>query len=316
MLVIRKIVFLYLFFNCIKGFSQDTVCSPGVKDIYNFAPGDIFQYRYQMDDFTTGIGIPITEIVLTRIKILEKEDTGDSLRYLRQVHQYSYQKVFNGPIDRTNENRKEFTDTLVIIDSVNHKLNTCQDSLVLISSDDPILAIYGITDTLFARTNIFSDEKSKKAFGGWDNIFVLRNNHLEPGPGDFNFEEIYAEGLGLTWVTSWFFEIAYSEELTGYVKDGDTSSGFVVDLNIPILTLNQSVYVYPNPVTDELIIFNDNKLNIKLISIIDTSGKHYFTFQPGDKNEVVVNISELKKGLYFLSVYTEDNLIVKKILKR
>jgi hypothetical protein len=314
---ILKPIFILLFiFNCINILGQDTICSPGVKNIFDFSPGDIFQYYYQYSDFTTGIGIPIRKIEITNYRILDKEISGDTISYVRKTHKYGYTEVFNGPIDRTEEYTRDYTNTLVIIDSINHKLNSCQDSLILIDSNDRILKEYAITDTLFARTNIFSDGKVKKKFGGWDNVFVLSNNHLEPGPGDLNYEEVYAQGLGLIYINSWYFEMDYWEELTGYVKDGDTSSGFVADLELPSQALNQSVHIYPNPVKDELIILNHEKLNIKVLSIIDISGKQCFKLEPGTKDKVVINISELKKGLYFLSAYTEDNLIVKKILKR
>ena len=71
------------------------------------------------------------------------------------------------------------------------------------------------------------------------------------------------------------------------------------------------IFIYPNPVQNELIIDNA-ELIINRIEIIDLSGKTIY--QSIDlKNQI--HVSALPQGIYFVKLETEKGIVTKKIVK-
>lgn len=72
-----------------------------------------------------------------------------------------------------------------------------------------------------------------------------------------------------------------------------------------------SIVIYPNPAKEQVVI----RGNFKELKIIDGSGKTVITKQSNiTKNEVIVNISQLKKGIYFVKCITSDKSITEKLI--
>jgi hypothetical protein len=80
---------------------------------------------------------------------------------------------------------------------------------------------------------------------------------------------------------------------------------------------NPIVNIYPNPTTSELHIFHISNL-ISHIEIYDVYGRKHERAK-GRKgegaNEIVMDISELQAGIYFVQVTTENGVITKKVVK-
>ncbi len=72
-----------------------------------------------------------------------------------------------------------------------------------------------------------------------------------------------------------------------------------------------SVEIFPNPVKDVLQIKN-NELKIKLIEIVDLSGKVIYEFN-NFRNQI--NVSALSQGIYFLKLKTDKETVMKKFVK-
>ena len=76
--------------------------------------------------------------------------------------------------------------------------------------------------------------------------------------------------------------------------------------------LSSAFLIYPNPVTNDLIIRNPKQINIQKITIYNTLGqleKEYATFQN-------INVSTLAKGLHFIKIKTDKNTVFKPFLKQ
>jgi len=85
---------------------------------------------------------------------------------------------------------------------------------------------------------------------------------------------------------------------------------------------DQGIVIYPNPTTGELRIRiadqarNDSELGIKGIEIFDVYGKkHDSTNAQKHEEEIVINISHLSAGMYFVQITTKTGTITKKVVK-
>lgn len=70
--------------------------------------------------------------------------------------------------------------------------------------------------------------------------------------------------------------------------------------------------IYPNPVSDYFLINNINNQEIRQVSVSDNLGKIVASFQPSDR----YTISELNKGMYYVTTYLKDgSTIMSKLIK-
>jgi len=75
------------------------------------------------------------------------------------------------------------------------------------------------------------------------------------------------------------------------------------------------ILIFPNPTMGELTITN-YELEIKCIEIFDIYGKILSSHHPiNSSTHHLINISDLSPGVYFLKIKTENNVVVKKIIK-
>ena len=83
-------------------------------------------------------------------------------------------------------------------------------------------------------------------------------------------------------------------------------------------TTKQQVVLYPNPTTGELTIDNE-QLTINSVEVFDVYGRRQKSRraekQKGE-GEVVINISHLANGIYFVEITTEKGVVVKKVIKQ
>jgi len=70
--------------------------------------------------------------------------------------------------------------------------------------------------------------------------------------------------------------------------------------------------IYPNPVTDRLVISGTNEIQLDGIEIYDITGRLIQTVQ---KDYRVINTSQLSKGTYMLRLFTSEGEVVRKFLK-
>ncbi|MBI9039681.1 MAG: T9SS type A sorting domain-containing protein [Bacteroidales bacterium] len=73
---------------------------------------------------------------------------------------------------------------------------------------------------------------------------------------------------------------------------------------------NQEILIYPNPASDVLNIASNNK--IKHIEILNFIGQNFFN-KKLDNNNIEINTSAFKSGIYFIRIETENGLKTKKV---
>jgi hypothetical protein len=301
---VKNIILLFFFLLLRQiAFPKDTICKPSLLDIYDYSIGDTYIYKYTSIDFAgSGTGSPIITYYFDSFKITDKIMHGDSLIY-----------TVEGSLPPTSVTRYDFEpfqirmfiDTLIIIDSVKHNLNKCADSLMKFS--------FPQADDIFSKVII--DERDSitiKSFGGMNNLFYYNGNEYTQF-WDFEYEEKYSDGLGLYYQYFSFGEYSDIVELAGFVKNGDTT--VIISSHDPVKYKN-NLLTYPNPVTDRFHIQFQNGENINSIKIFDSLGKNVFVdSNPSVENIYSLDFSDFNDGIYFLLIETNEQQIVKKIIK-
>ena len=107
----------------------------------------------------------------------------------------------------------------------------------------------------------------------------------------------------------------YLEVVAVYEND-KTSIGLVKEItaeeNINDI-LTDNISVYPNPVQDRLYI--EAETEVEEVVVYDIYGKHQVAKTPSHQGNLVVDLSDLKAGIYFVKINTEKGNIVKRIIK-
>ena len=75
------------------------------------------------------------------------------------------------------------------------------------------------------------------------------------------------------------------------------------------------ISIFPNPTTGELRIEN-GELRIRSVEVFDVYGRKLQSKIVNLKSEIVLDISHLNSGIYFVKISTEQGEIVKKIIKQ
>lgn len=89
-------------------------------------------------------------------------------------------------------------------------------------------------------------------------------------------------------------------------QDGITTKSYVIQVNSPTAIETQAgafVKVYPNPVSDVLVI--ENTANIQSIELFSADGKYAKVFDVNNDNSLSVEFSNLKSGFYILNLVTK-----------
>jgi len=98
---------------------------------------------------------------------------------------------------------------------------------------------------------------------------------------------------------------------------GPELTEWIVVLPLSVIKLRENnISIYPNPTTDELQITN-YELRIDDIEIFDVFGRMQKLNQIPEieKSEIVINISHLNTGIYFVKIITETGVQTQKIIK-
>jgi len=288
----------------VKSLNQE--CNPTFKEIFNFQMGDYFNYESNLWTEWPGSTIVKNE----SYTITKKEEHGDTIYYVRKG---KVTEVDNPPIGPGQPppyiTKYEIYDTLVYIDSVNHFLNSCPDTLI----QGPLLNLCEDLDYYTSVQVVQNDSMLTKIIGGYDNFFVYDSTGTIDTIEMINcfttyFYEVNAKGLGLVEQSYVNWASSYRKKLLGYIKGTDTV-GIISSLP-PGKMIQSGVIIYPNPVKDELSIQVDK--SVYLINIYTLTGDLVYT-KPIYNSEAVISIliNDIKKGLYLLELVGKNKYTVK-----
>jgi len=88
-------------------------------------------------------------------------------------------------------------------------------------------------------------------------------------------------------------------------------TNMLVEIESQISDLNKNILLYPNPVKDDIL--NIEMLDVKQFSykITNITGR---TIMNGN-SQGVINVSNLKSGMYFIEIKIEDETIIKRFIR-
>ena len=76
---------------------------------------------------------------------------------------------------------------------------------------------------------------------------------------------------------------------------------------------NANVNIYPNPANDKIHIVTD--VEIEEVVVYDVYGRHQVTETPSHQDNLTIDVANLKSGIYFIKINTNEGNIVKRIIK-
>jgi len=140
---------------------------------------------------------------------------------------------------------------------------------------------------------------------------------LDPGPG---YTYLWFDGSTNQTYTLDSTGIGYggkyiSVEISNYgcTIEDSTLALFVNCTSIENMEKAQYFHIYPNPSKDVIRIHNTSNQPIKEVEILSMDGQllRHIRFD----NSESINVSELPSGLFYLRIYTDEGVIVKKFVK-
>ena len=78
--------------------------------------------------------------------------------------------------------------------------------------------------------------------------------------------------------------------------------------------LTSSLLLYPNPVKDKIYI--ETPTQTLTVEIYDVYGRHQVTETPSHQDNLTIDVANLKSGIYFVKINTNEGNIVKRIIKQ
>ncbi len=236
---------------------------PKFREIYNFNPGDIYQYSGKSMSYAVGGGSGYLE----KIKILGKDSTLGYYSYSILRYYCSWSLSVQGiPGDTTH---LYSYDTLTFVDSVANLANYYPNQLV----ENPISPLMcGPNTNYFKVTNDVNQLYTKWAgsynFGDDAATYLHGTSWNPPKPRDLLvpgpvmiYMNSFKPTLGNTWFHIMVFEWEEERELVGYIKNGDTT-GIIYPDGLLLQGMKQearhpALIIYPNPAHDYLQLSSD-----------------------------------------------------------
>jgi len=110
----------------------------------------------------------------------------------------------------------------------------------------------------------------------------------------------------------------FGEDINGELYIANIQNGNIYKIIDTSLNTNEfqknEISVYPNPASDELFVKNENNIELSSIKITDLTGK---TVAYQNSQLSSINISNLSKGMYFVTIEEKNgNIVTSKIIKQ
>jgi hypothetical protein len=197
-----------------------------------------------------------------------------------------------------------------------------------------------------AFTNYTLDVKLGEGYGVLDSLLYAKMNY---GIGTFNLNSTQIQDPELIPDPGYVNRIIFSSAATDYVnkllylnlgnlitfgrgviatKAGDSIGSYPTGLNADAIAIDYRTPVgidarpdspqfsiFPNPVRNELIVNLLNQSIIQNIRVSDLTGKSHSISFSGKDRSITVNCSNLSRGMYFLTVKTNQGISTQKFIK-
>ena len=134
---------------------------------------------------------------------------------------------------------------------------------------------------------------------------------------EYEYEQIFAEGLGLKSQSKFVFEYSKDIELQGYVKNGDTT-GIIWDDNDFVVSIEKNtiadkILIYPTLIPENGVVNIDSKNKFKNIRIYSIDGKPQ-KFESISQSQI--QLLSKKTGVYILTIVVDNKMITRRLIKQ
>ena len=314
---------------------------PGFWEIFNFDPGDMFEYWTYLGDGSGDLSYDIK----TKYVISSKTVFSDSVKYAITGKSYTHAFCLNpfvcNPISGYYYLRV-FNDTLTFIDSLSHISNRFNNELVRLDSSFRDMFDAGQLQTNYSQQlfygPVLADIDSNGVFRKYltlinpefeNNLYFATGSYHSDSiaelmiPCDFNcnaasLTAAYGKGLGqIYWGNNFNFETTWFEVLRAYRKGLDTIGTFTPDsqffISVNEVNAGDEIFLFPNPADKQLMIsgFKGREFQYILYTIYGEVFRKGILMS-GDQ----IDVSTVPEGFYILRLVADSVVSNKKIVIR
>ncbi|HHH52346.1 MAG TPA: T9SS type A sorting domain-containing protein [Bacteroidetes bacterium] len=199
---------------------------------------------------------------------------------------------------------KVYEEGWIFLVATNNDGCQAKDSIYITVHNSPVIS--GIQGSLNPNANT-------------TNTYSIEN----PNPNSIYIWEI-SNGVLKTGQNTPQVEIEWSGNDKGKIcvfetnKYNCSSENYCVNVDIITATYeieNQSVIIYPNPVSDHLFIYSKDKLQLSRITIVNYFGEKIMSKKLILKHKNSINITDIPSGVYMIYIESNAKKIMKKIIK-
>lgn len=258
-------------------------------DVFDYQEGDEFHYSGFGNYLMAGGGASESKYI---IRILKRENFNDSIRYTEDI-ELLFKNKQNASADYvTTYDHYQITNVIYI--------NSEFDQ-------DPGIPVFNEDSTVLQIYPAFSVDRT-----GTPEIYLKENDCWRKSPiiDDACMSLTYAKGRGVVISGGGCWqEYGYGETRQVYYKKGSVSWGVPLVLTgIEDMEDQSVINVYPNPVTDEILIDMNDLPHSCTFELLDAQGK---LIQQTVLNRLNnrVNLSELNRGMYLYRIASDNRQI-------
>lgn len=302
--------------NNIEGISDSSIQTVDTLSIY-----------FNLEDDSTYTGTFVNNIdvdplfidTISEFSLMPCSDcinAGDTLNtFVTNVDFAQNNRIFDNIIDL---GAIEYQYTQIL--TVNENNAVCEgDSLFLEGEWQTVAGIY--TDTLagilhcdsIVVTNLLINTNPTVTITGDNNILDNETTTLDAGVGFSSYlwndlstnQEIIVDGA-TTGIGSFIYSVEV-EDVNG-CKAYDTITVNVDEYNSILINNANSINIYPNPNNGKFVVNANNST----IQIIDSKG-NIVSYNNEENNSTNFNLTNLSKGLYFVRIISDNNIIIRKL---
>lgn len=310
---------------------------PGFWEIFNFDPGDMFEYRTYLGD---GSGY-LSYDIKTKYEVTSKLVFADSVKYAITGKSYTHAFCLNPFVCQPVSDHyylTVFNDTLTFQDSLTHITNRYNNELVRLDSTFRNKYDAGQLQTNYSQQLFYGPVLSDiDSNGVFKKYLTLKNPDFESYPyfpsGSYSSDSItdlmipcdfncnaaslsaaYGKGLGqIYWALNPNFEGFEYEILKAYRKGIDSIGTFTPDseffVSVNEVKSGDEFLSWPNPADNQITISSMNGRELQCI-LFNIQGKEIL------KTGNQIDVSTVPDGFYILRIVADGMISIKKIVIR
>jgi hypothetical protein len=182
-----------------------------------------------------------------------------------------------------------------------------KDSLLYLKFNEGVGSFY-LNQKLIADTTIIPDPGSANHF------------YILSGAVDYVNGQLYMNIGNRTIPGKCVIASTTGDSITSF-QDGIATEAMSLDFRVPVgLTPAQTqkdfVTIYPNPVTNSISVLFNGIEKVSRVQMTDVTGRTIFSSGLlGNEKSLKINSSSYPSGIYILSIYTENGVKTKKVIK-